>query len=138
MSAPSQAGAVAALLPCPFCGACPSPPRKDGGSDERNGYNFQIIIRCRCSAEVRAHSHENSGGWCDDTGQALALATSVWNKRATQPAAVSVEALEGLVTEWRKLAKTGTFTNGSGGAFREALNDCADELTALIKERSNG
>lgn len=57
---------------------------------------------------------------------------------ATPPAAVPVEALEGLVGEWRNLAKTGTFTNGSGEAFREALNDCADELTQLIKERSNG
>lgn len=80
MTAPSQAGAVAA---CPTCGA-------------------------PCQA-----THASSGH-------------SQWREYAhTPPAAVSVEALEGLVERLRN------DTFGSQDAI-------AAELTTLIKERSNG
>jgi len=42
------------------------------------------------------------------------------------------EAIAALPAKWRNDAETGVFTNGSGDAFREALNDCADELDAAI------
>jgi Lar family restriction alleviation protein len=71
------------LKPCPFCGAAPKQPRKTGGGDERNGYNFRVHIACSgCGAEIIRDSHQDKQGWCDDKGQAQAAAIAAWNRRA--------------------------------------------------------
>ena len=69
------------LKPCPFCGETPNEPYKDGGGDERIGYNFSVTIACKCGVSVSADSHQGNGGWCDDSGQALENAVKAWNKR---------------------------------------------------------
>lgn len=72
----------AQLKSCPFCGAIPNRPQKDGYSDERNGYNFCVQIACGCGARIGRNSHSGSGGWCDDSGQAEREAVEAWNRRA--------------------------------------------------------
>lgn len=71
------------LKPCPFCGAFPNAPFKHGDSDERNGYNFYMVIACRCGIAIKRPSHEDKNGWCDDTGQALAAVVAAWNHRTS-------------------------------------------------------
>jgi hypothetical protein len=73
---------VSALLTCPFCGAQPKGPDKHGGSDERCGYNFTMRVTCECGVTIGRRSHEGRGGWCDDTGQAMADVVAAWNRRA--------------------------------------------------------
>ena len=81
------------LLPCPFCGSKPNPISRDGGSDERNGYNFTVRISCQCGASIRTESHRGPQGWCDDKGQAEREAIAAWNRRALKPP-TSAEAKE--------------------------------------------
>lgn len=70
------------LKHCPFCGADAKQPAKSAISNEYSGYNFTISIVCsQCSGRVQTNSHEQSGGWCDDTGQALEAAITGWNTR---------------------------------------------------------
>jgi len=71
------------LKDCPFCGATPKgPPIVCGGSDERSGYNFNVKITCHCcGVEMDRPSHQNKGGWCDDSGQAEAAVIAAWNRR---------------------------------------------------------
>lgn len=71
-----------ALLPCPFCGGRVAPPLREGGSDERSGYNFVVSIVCKCGACIARASHRDFLGWCDDTGQAMAAVCDAWNTRA--------------------------------------------------------
>lgn len=70
------------LNPCPFCGAQPKNPEREGGGDERNGYNFVVVIRCQCGVSMQRHSHRNKQGWCDDSGQAESEVIKAWNRRA--------------------------------------------------------
>lgn len=81
---PDAAGAPAkaALKPCPFCGGAPSDPRKEGGGDERWGYNFIARIVCDCGATISKQSRCDRMGWCDDIGQAEASVVDAWNSRA--------------------------------------------------------
>jgi hypothetical protein len=70
------------LKQCPFCGADAKQLAKSSSGDERNGYNFTVTIACsRCSGRVQTSSRKDSGGWCDDTGQALEAAITGWNTR---------------------------------------------------------
>lgn len=70
------------LKPCPFCGALPAAPRRSGGGDERNGYNFSVSISCpKCRVRISRGSHEGKGGWCDDKGEAEAAVIEAWNNR---------------------------------------------------------
>ena len=70
------------LKPCPFCGTQPTEPHREGESSERNGYNFRVSISCpKCGIHIARYSHEGPGGWCDDTGQAVAAVTEAWNNR---------------------------------------------------------
>ena len=73
------------LKACP-CGASVNEPRKEGGSDERCGYNFKMVISCECGITLSAASHHNDLGWVDDTGQALAEVVEKWNHRPTEDA----------------------------------------------------
>ena len=70
------------LMKCPFCGAIPDSPQREGGRDERDGYNFKMTIRCRCGATLSRSSSEDKQGWCNDTGQAEKAVVDAWNKRA--------------------------------------------------------
>jgi len=74
------------LKPCPMCGGSPNKPAKNGGSDERSGYNFTVTVACKCGLRIDRASHQGKQGWCDDSGQAEAEAIAAWNSRA-QPAA---------------------------------------------------
>lgn len=69
------------LKPCPFCGDEPYQPKKNGGSDERSGYNFKVSISCKCGVILTKDSHENGGGWCVDKGEAEKEVVEAWNKR---------------------------------------------------------
>jgi hypothetical protein len=77
------------LKPCPMCGGAPNKPAKNGGSDERSGYNFTITVACKCGLRIDRASHQGKQGWCDDSGQAEAEAIAAWNRRA-QPAAPAI------------------------------------------------
>jgi hypothetical protein len=77
------------LKPCPMCGGSPNKPAKNGGSDERSGYNFTVTVACKCGLRIDRASHQGKQGWCDDSGQAEAEAIAAWNSRA-QPAAPAV------------------------------------------------
>jgi len=69
------------LKPCPFCGAQPNQPCR---SDERNGYNFSIIISCpKCEARIARGSHQGKAGWCDDKAEAEAV--EAWNNQNLEP-----------------------------------------------------
>ena len=59
----------------------------------------------------------------------------------TPLAAVPVEALEELVAKWREQIDANRkkpFRTAEEGAMCDTLDQSADELTTLIKERSNG
>ena len=70
------------LKSCPFCGAQPKGPQREGGGDERNGYNFSMRVSCQCGATISKPSREGPGGWCDDNGQAKLAVIAAWNARA--------------------------------------------------------
>jgi hypothetical protein len=72
------------LLPCPFCGGEPTGPFKPPfeGSDERCGYNFRVIVSCRCGASISRESRKDHAGWCIDNGEAKKAVTEAWNRRA--------------------------------------------------------
>ena len=69
------------LKPCPFCGQTPPLPEKVGGSNERNGYNFKMVITCKCGITLVKDSSTDKQGWCNDTGQALKTLINTWNSR---------------------------------------------------------
>lgn len=71
------------LKPCPFCGEPPKGPHKDGGSDERIGYNFFMRVACQCGATISKPSRHDKQGWCDDSGQAERDVIAAWNARTT-------------------------------------------------------
>lgn len=73
------------LLPCPVCGEKVGEPYKVGGGDERSGYNFAMVIGCKCGVTMSKSSHTTLNGWCDDRGQALTEVFSAWNTRADHP-----------------------------------------------------
>ena len=74
------------LKPCPFCGKIPGMkyPIQIGGGDERCGYNFTMSIICECGASMEESSHQNNGGWCDDSGQAKNKVIEKWNSRRSE------------------------------------------------------
>lgn len=69
------------LKPCPFCGGEPKAPEQKGGSDERFGYNFHMVIECECGIKLSRQSKEGKGGWCADQGEARKAVTEAWNRR---------------------------------------------------------
>lgn len=69
------------LLPCPNCGKTPHGPLKEGGHDERTGYNFTMRIQCNCGLNISRPSYEGRGGWCSDTGEAEKAVIKAWNTR---------------------------------------------------------
>ena len=69
------------VMPCPFCGETPIGPSKSSSSDERCGYNFTATISCVCGATISKPSRHDKGGWCNDTGQAVADVVVAWNAR---------------------------------------------------------
>lgn len=126
-------------LPCPFCGSEPFV----------NHYSTLTQVGCRsCGYNIHGHGPESAAQKRD--GICYLDIFNHWNKRPTPPAAVSVEALEGLVADWREEAAK---TRASAGraqrrgdlgtadvnfAFAQNIEAHADELTQLIKDRSNG
>lgn len=73
------------LLDCPFCGGKPMEPKQEGGSDERNGYNFKMVISCNgCDATIKRESVHDKRGWCTDKGEAKQYVIDSWNRRAKE------------------------------------------------------
>jgi hypothetical protein len=95
---------VDSLLPCPFCGSVVTGPNKIGGSDERSGYNFKMVVCCPCGVSISASSHEGQGGWCDDNGQAAAQVVALWNRRlpATARGSPWIACAAQMPTTWAK------------------------------------
>lgn len=77
---------TADLIPCPFCGhPKPNGPRSSSNSDERNGYNFTVTIKCvGCGASISRDSSRDALGWCNDGGEAVRQAVAAWNRRSPQ------------------------------------------------------
>lgn len=73
-------------LPCPFCGSRPE-LQKDGGHDERSGYNFRVIVRCKgCSASISVGSGYDKNHWCNENVESVTdRAVEAWNRRPTPP-----------------------------------------------------
>lgn len=69
------------LRPCPFCGEVPKGLTKQGGSDERYGYNFSMIIECSCGVRLSRPSKQGVNGWCCDQGEAENAVIEAWNRR---------------------------------------------------------
>jgi len=75
--------AMTSLKPCPFCGAQPPEPRREGGGDEQSGYGFRVTVSCpQCCAHITRNSHRDKIGWCDDKGEAEAAVIEAWNRRS--------------------------------------------------------
>jgi hypothetical protein len=73
---------MADLKHCPACGADAQGPTREGGSDERMGYNFTVRVTCSgCGLTISRGSHQGKAGWCDDTGQAESEVVKAWNTR---------------------------------------------------------
>lgn len=72
------------LKPCPFCGNDDVHTSTTGGSDERCGYNFAAVIRCKkCGCEKSVGSNHDKNGWCTDSIEKVtARAITGWNTRA--------------------------------------------------------
>lgn len=116
----------AALKPCPFCGGKANPSKQSGGSDERWGYNFTVAIECAdCGTSIVRKSHQGSGGWCDDKGEARAEVIAAWNTRQSPDALkqVRVEAMRECLALVTEIA-----TKGLGGA-----PTCRKAITKLIE-----
>lgn len=69
------------LKPCPFCGKQPYRIWKDGGSDERCGYNYSVKIACNCGITLEVHSKKDESGWVLGNQDVNADAVKKWNKR---------------------------------------------------------
>lgn len=80
---------------CPCCDKPPGQPKKEGGSDERSGYNFTMKISCcTCGLSISRQSSADKNGWCNDKGEALASVVAAWNTRAqlhSQPVVAEAE-----------------------------------------------
>ena len=68
------------LKPCPFCGGEVN-IKKTLGSDERNGYNFKVIVFCQCGVTLAKPSKEDKNGWCCDNGESRTELIEQWNTR---------------------------------------------------------
>jgi hypothetical protein len=78
------------LLPCPFCGTQPKPPRTET-LDERFGYADQVTIQCpSCLCARGARGDTSKPGYADNsTVEQRAIAA--WNRRSAQPVVLSDE-----------------------------------------------
>jgi hypothetical protein len=71
------------LLPCPFCGSVHQTITQEGECGERNGYNFMVVLRCKCGVWIGRASRRDANGWCNDNGEALKNVVEGWNARIT-------------------------------------------------------
>lgn len=91
------------LKPCPFCGGKPLDPEVSSGSDERCGYNFNVVVECgSCGVTVTTASKQDKAGWCIESPQdAITRAVELWNRR-TQPETVDGDPIGDLQAESRQ------------------------------------
>lgn len=108
------------LADCPFCGGTPH-VRKDGGSEERYGYNFTVEVWCKCGGKIEIDSNKGSGGWCNEApADAKKRAITAWNRRA------ELRALAGSgepVLWWNGVTEDGVATGPSVTGKRNQWHD---------------
>jgi hypothetical protein len=71
------------LLPCPLCGNQDVHTSTTGGGDERYGYNFTAVVRCKkCGCQKSIGSSHDKNGWCTESPEKVtARAADDWNTR---------------------------------------------------------